>query len=238
MKALLCVFATACRFPSFSSHDDDLPRPDARALLDARIGPDAHVPPHDASALNDASSLHDAPPPPDAASPADAPVHRSRFFITAAAYNADFAILANGDALAAGDLLCQSAADSVLAGGTWKVWLSTSTVNAIDRIVEHGPWYRMSGSAVLFNNKPNLRTLPDVPIEENEHGHTVLWGDDDAWTGTSTGGGAGPARCGDWTSVSASVQGTYGSARASSAVWTSWSTMPCNDHLHLYCIEQ
>ena len=36
--------------------------------------------------------------------------------------------------LAVADSICQTRADAVPLGGTWKAWLSTSTVNAVDRI--------------------------------------------------------------------------------------------------------
>ena len=71
---------------------------------------------------------------------------------------------ANLGGLAGADAHCQSLAETAGAGGrTWRAYLSTSTVNARDRIGK-GPWYNVKGELIakgltdLHNDNDNITT--------------------------------------------------------------------------------
>src|SRR5688500_10181736 len=54
------------------------------------------------------------------------------------------------------DQRCQLYAENNDLGGSWRAWLSTSQVDAIDRIDDVGPWYRIDGETLLFPSKADL----------------------------------------------------------------------------------
>jgi hypothetical protein len=155
-----------------------------------------------------------------------------RIFATKTLYNG------NLGGLAGADQKCMTAAQAAVLGGTWKAWLSDGSTDAINRIAEVGPWYRLGSSNVkLFNNKANLTTLPLDSVQVNEDGVSVSGG---VWTGTVVGGTRATVHCNNW----ASAQGTMGTLTGqsgdstSAAYWTDWGASKCDEPRRLYCIEQ
>lgn len=73
--------------------------------------------------------------------------HR-RVYISLTATNGNMGGLTGADAI------CQADAATAGKGGTWVAWLSTSTVNAKDRLVDLGPW--TYGATIIANNKADL----------------------------------------------------------------------------------
>lgn len=196
--------------------DDAGPRPDA--------GP---------GALGDGASL------PDSGGPAVVvPPGAKRLFITSKTFHGD---LGAGGGLAGGDASCTSAAQAAGLGGSWKAWLSTTTVDAIDRIVEVGPWYDLAGT-VIFSGKTNLTTSPlaGLWIDENK----AMLASDRIWTGTGFGGTyldqlSGTKPCADWTSGAMSEQAKIGQVgRSDGAAWTAYTGTTCDQNGHLLCLEQ
>jgi hypothetical protein len=113
---------------------------------------------------------------------------------------------ANLGGLEGADALCQRLAEAAgSTGKTWRAYLSTSTVNARDRIGA-GPWYNAKG--VLIANG-----LDDLHSDENginketgltETGAAVPGRGEkpnqhDILTGTNADGTANANTCGDWT---------------------------------------
>jgi hypothetical protein len=153
--------------------------------------------------------------------------------------------------LTGADALCQQAADRV--GGcdkTWVAFLSTSTVDAIDRIGE-GPWYDVNGLLLAEDKAGLVATRPDgddqtVVFEDEwgddwvftdclttELGNCTLSYDDshDTLTGSNAQGrlyGADPKyTCDDWTSTT-TTQGCDGAAGHSDcgpAIGHTWPAM-------------
>src|SRR5690349_8365685 len=84
--------------------------------------------------------------------PPDAAPAGLRVFVSSLRYSADLRS-AGGQAtgLASADHICQTLADAAQIGGTWRAWISTTTVHAIDHILGNGPWYRIDG-ALAFPN--------------------------------------------------------------------------------------
>jgi hypothetical protein len=105
------------------------------------------------------------------------------------------------------DAICQRLAEAAgSTGKTWRAYLSTSTVNARDRIGA-GPWYNAKGVLIaanlddLHNDATNMinketgltetgATVPGRGEEPNQH---------DILTGTNADGTANANTCGDWT---------------------------------------
>lgn len=121
--------------------------------------------------------------------------------------------------LAGADKICTTIAEKSMPGSgakVWKAFLSTSTVNAIDRIGQ-GPWYDRQGRLVSQNIQGLLGTRPagdaaivnDLPNETgvpNRAGTGTGMDDNhDTITGTNTMGkwDSGPT-CNDWTSATGS----------------------------------
>jgi hypothetical protein len=120
----------------------------------------------------------------------------------------------NFDGLEGADAFCQSLADAVGAGAlTWRAYLSTSTVDARDRIGP-GPWY----NAALEVVATDLAALHASGIEParmlTENGASpddeVPGAGHDILTGSNEDGTAHPNTCNDWTSNANGDDGRVG----------------------------
>lgn len=156
-----------------------------------------------------------------------------RVFATSAEYTGQLG------GLSGADTLCQTAATAATKGGTWRAWLSSSTVNAIDRINDVGPWYQEPSSGALvktFNNKANLLTSPLQHIYVDEQGRgSAASTFPDYWTGTLQTGQHAQATCSDWT-TSGSSTGTIGPG---SSAWSYKEFVAsCSSSYSLVCFEQ
>ena len=149
-----------------------------------------------------------------------------RLFVTSLRYRAN-----------ALSTVCQNVADAESLGGTWKAWVSgvgPAPSSAIGRIQSQGPWKLLNGE-VVFKKRAQLATQPDTAIRITEQ--KVLLGlNEYAWTGTSLGGTSSGNTCNGWTSVSATEKGTYGNPDSIQA-WTDNGLQPCDQSLHVYCLE-
>jgi Protein of unknown function (DUF1554) len=129
--------------------------------------------------------------------------------------------------LAGADAHCQSLAQAAGMGGkTWHAYLSTSTVDARDRIGS-GPWYNVKGEMIAANlaqlhGDNNLNG--ETAIDENGNtppylvlvdGQAQRSGDSlahDILTGTNDDGTKNELTCNDWTDGTADAQGMLGHA--------------------------
>jgi hypothetical protein len=176
------------------------------------------------------------------------PAPHKRVFVTSSAYAGDFK---NGGTsltgLAAADYVCNVNTGSLGIPGTFVAWLSTSTVNAIDRVTGDGPWYLLDDT-LAFPDHQSLAGTPLVPIHINELGLdlSVLTPPKGlVWTGTAVGGKAssilsGPTTCADWTDGTASSYGGSGNANAQDAYWTDLgggSAEGCSAPNRIYCFQ-
>lgn len=118
--------------------------------------------------------------------------------------------------LAGADAHCQRLAASVGAGGrTWRAYLSTSGVDARDRIGD-GPWYNARGVEIAAD-VDNLHGENDLTKETqlNEKGEIVNGRGDspnrhDILTGSNLDGTSSGATCGNWTSSSSDGSASVG----------------------------
>jgi hypothetical protein len=129
--------------------------------------------------------------------------------------------------LAGADAHCQSLAAAVGAGNkTWHAYLSTSTVNAKDRIGK-GPWYNVKGVMIakdlsdLIGAKAN-HINAETALTEQGKAPNYLGGNPpaplqqplqhDMLTGTDDNGMATDMTCNNWTSSGDDVKATLGHA--------------------------
>lgn len=124
-------------------------------------------------------------------------------------------------------------------GANWKAWLSSSTVNALDRIADVGPWYRLDQTTLLFADRASIVNGPQVPISPQ----SVLVDDTRNlfWTGTLVDGTASANNCQDWTDyVFANPLNiaTVGRVDTAGPGWVNPTPLSCSYYLALLCIEQ
>lgn len=165
-------------------------------------------------------------------------VKGKRVFVTSVGVTGNFGGLSGGDAL------CTARANAAGLSGTFKAWLSTSTVSASSRFTQATvPYYRRSGTTVtvLAQNFAQLvagvATIPGA-INVDENGATV---NANVWTATSVSGASSVPSCADWTSTTASSGGRQGVTQPQSPDWNWWTdqgTGPCSVANRLYCFEQ
>jgi hypothetical protein len=127
--------------------------------------------------------------------------------------------------LAGADAHCQALAAAVGAGGkTWRAYLSTSNVNAKDRIGT-GPWHNAKGALIAENvadlHSANNKITAETALNEKGVAPNYLGGDPpaplaqplqhDILTGTNEDGTSSGLTCNDWTD-GADAQATLGHA--------------------------
>ena len=144
--------------------------------------------------------------------------------------------------LSGADALCAQRAAAAKLPGTYKAWLSTSTVNAIDRLGSASGWVRTDG-------KPVSNSVADIahgklfyPPRLDEFGKD-LGADPVVMTGTWVDGTLtsypGYTTCGDFTSAVNDPNSELigGSASASSEMFTDYFAMYCDQDARIYCFS-
>ena len=179
------------------------------------------------------------------------PPGAKRVFITSDSFPFGDLVTLGGDhnGVISGDKLCAIAASRAGLDGTWRAWLSQSGADAIDRITDAGPWYRLDG-ALVFADRGGLKSEALVPIDRAEDGSPVACGKSYccdagcpdrstlvALTG-STAGLDSLGSCNDWRGGSAGVGGTPLQSPPGnwSSAWSSGCNLPGLD-FRLYCFE-
>jgi hypothetical protein len=151
-------------------------------------------------------------------------------FVAAGGWGGDLGGLSGADAK------CQAAADSAGLPGTYKAWLSTSSVDARDRLVHAlGPYVRTDGEVLAYGWDDLVDGhLPAAP-NRTEAGtpYSVR-----VWTGTWYNGTRSAQTCDSWTSVSTDTFGDYGRSYEEIPEWSLFDYMHCGMSASLYCIQQ
>jgi hypothetical protein len=146
------------------------------------------------------------------------------------------------------DAKCNAAAQAASLPGTFKAWLSDGYTDAISRLADVGPWYRVGASVVAFEGKAKLTSPPLASLAFDERG-TALASGEVVWTGTASDGtrandltviAASDKECAGWTDIT----GADTTAGNPTATTSDWTQMVLNDvacvgsTLHLYCFQQ
>lgn len=139
--------------------------------------------------------------------------------------------------IAAGDAICQAeaAAAQLPAPGSFVAWLSDSSVSALDRLTQAGPWVRLDGIPLAQSTVDLTDNLLFAPINLTASGEYISnWA---AWTGTLAGGSSSGSNCDDWTSASNAFDGEYGTTNDVRG-WTDPSEGSCEFISgRLYCFS-
>lgn len=154
-------------------------------------------------------------------------------------YNQYLAFLSQGlifgDAgIAAADAMCQAEASAAGLPGTFLAWLSTSTLNAKDRLGSDGPWFNTQRQRIAATLDDLTDGTLENPITYDAAGDEPASPPYNLWpyTGTQADGTAAAGMtCGDWTMVTG--EGVSGYADRTSAQWTNFGTPGCNGQLNV-----
>jgi len=123
----------------------------------------------------------------------------------------------------------------------YRAWISSSTVDARDRVEQHiGRYVLVNGLIVAENWDEFASEAHQNPIDVTEQSQTLIVG---VWTGTQPDGTRVPAQshCQDWTTSSALEKAYAGDSSFTDASWTLDQLINpngCVNAFALYCIEQ
>jgi len=160
-----------------------------------------------------------------------APVTK-RVFVTSSTYTGDLGGLVGADAK------CQAHADAAALGGTWKAWLSTSSEDARDRITDGH--YTLVDGTIVANSLADLTNggiWQAIELDE----YAVVFGSNQAWTGTLANGTWYDADCQAWTSALPADTALIGYVNLADELWTDgFPSADCSytDVRGVYCFEQ
>jgi hypothetical protein len=164
-------------------------------------------------------------------------------FVTKADYNGGLARAGSSTSgLSGGDNLCQVAATAAGLAGTFKAWLSDSTANAIDRIVDVGGWYTTGTYPLLIaaNKAQLISRLTNSFVDE--YGQTK---GAEPWTGTKADGTKSTSsifvgttgNCYNWATENGD-SGVTGLVGMVTGGWTEYSAYQCQNPHPLHCFQQ
>lgn len=133
---------------------------------------------------------------------------------------ANHAYKGNLGGLSGADNICQSEANSASLPGTFKAWLSSSSVNAKDRIND-GVYVRTDNAVIAFGIADLIDGSIMNNINKDASGNDV--GDWPVWTGTDVNGNSVSSKhCNNWTNATTSYDGWIGSRSAKNSTWTDY----------------
>ncbi len=195
-------------------------KPQSRAASDPISSPITSTP----------TPTHTPTPTPQAAS--------KRVFVTKTTYNG------NLGGLLGADQKCMAAAQSVNLGGTFKAWLSSSTISASSRLAHAAVPYKLLNGTIVANDWTDLidgNLSGAINIDES---NVQLTGIKLVWTNTKSDGnissldGKFSMSCNNWT-VRDIRTARVGNTNAINNAWTNYPTRSyCDGNGRLYCFEQ
>ena len=215
-----------------SGRSDGGARPDAGAdagSMDAAVADAGHTDGGSVdSGPDDAGTLDSGPPD---SGPPDAGLPTNLVFVTSTRVTAAMGGLAGADAI------CNARAAAAALPGTYVAWLSTDTVNAVDRLAGARGWLRTDGRVFADQVSDIVAGRIIHPIRLDEFGTAVSGPEAATWTATYEDGSRFPANtdCGGWATASAGDIANVGDATATAGSWTSVSQVVCNEQHHIYC---
>jgi hypothetical protein len=165
-----------------------------------------------------------------------------RVFVTSTAGSADLSTWDPVGALtgvAKGDAICRSraAAASLPNDTAFKAWLSDGSTSVASHITSIGPWLRMDGTVLATDPTDLLDGALAAALDLDENGQflTSVW----VLTGSDAAGARTMSTCSEWTSASATQNGTVGRTDSAGSAWTNRSpVVACNGtSFRLFCFE-
>ncbi len=139
--------------------------------------------------------------------------------------------------LAGGDAICQTRADAAGLPGTYKAWLSTSTVSAASRLTHATvPYYMPDGVKVADDWNDLTDGTLDRGITVNELG--VSMPNNRPYTGTNANGSIGGGMCNNWSTSSNGVTALMGQSFSTVSGWSATIYLACDTLARLVCFQQ
>lgn len=139
----------------------------------------------------------------------------------------------------AGDKLCNDLAKAARLGGAFRAWMREPNKDRFSASVTRTPYYRTDGMMVAFQWPPGDDLMNPISLDEKrtEPFGALVWSD------LGGDGVVAPVNnCQGWANPAFNQQGTFGTASATTALWTlsaaSADVKACNDPQHLYCVEK
>jgi len=142
--------------------------------------------------------------------------------------------------LAAGDAICQSLATTadLPNASSFKAWLSSDAVDAVDRFDHDGPWMRLDRVRVADDLAGLTDGFLNTAIALTDTGEYL--GLEGVWTGTDETGAAAGNNCENWTTGSLPDSGRYGIADSADLRWSTYlsTDVACDYQFYrLYCLQ-
>lgn len=166
---------------------------------------------------------------------------QSRVFVTSTTYDGNLGGLPGADAK------CQTRADTVNLGGSWKAWISDTTTSVESRFVHSSGQYKLLNDQVIANNWADLVDgVINYPINRTEVNSQVAG---QAWTNTRNDGtinndnhnpdDLSVFNCNNWTNNSFVQTGRIGYVDNANN-WSEFANVEqyCGTKIRLYCFEQ
>jgi hypothetical protein len=163
----------------------------------------------------------------------DAPDPINIAFATSATFSGDLGGIAGADAT------CRAAAIAGGLGGEFIAWLSSSSADMIARFAGSRGWQRTDGALVADQIGAALLGFMYTPIDRDELGTRISYGNTAMWSGTGPDGRVtNPTlTCSDWTSIGGSASGGDVSAGGVGFTFDRGNVYSCAASQHLLCFE-
>jgi hypothetical protein len=135
--------------------------------------------------------------------------------------------------LAAADAICMARAGEAELAGRFVAYLSTTAVNAMDRLAGARGWSRVDGEPVVDTVSELVGGRMLMPLRIDERGNDVVLMPNYVTTGSF--GGTLAVNCADYTDPIRTANA--GRAPATAGGFSNQSQIPCNDPTRLYCFQ-
>lgn len=154
-------------------------------------------------------------------------------FVTSQKYSGNLGGLSGANSI------CQARGIEAGYTGTFKAWVSTSTVSAASQIPNGVAFRLLNGTLVADNKIDLLDGTVDNPINLTELNAVVTGttGNERVFTGTNPNGTANASTCQNWTSNSSLQNGRWGDTLSTNSYWTSRGSVACSNLRRLYCFQ-
>ena len=138
--------------------------------------------------------------------------------------------------LAGADTICAERAAAAGLPGTYVAWLSTSTVDAVDRLAGARGWVGTDGRAFADEIADIMTGRIFHPIRHDELGAAIPYVGSQVWAATDVDGTRAEVLtfCADWT-LANDESAFRGEALATTGAWTRTTAARCSTAQRLYC---
>ncbi len=167
-----------------------------------------------------------------------------RIFLTSQKYDGNFRTpVDSDDGILGGDNICAKHARLAGIEGNFMAWLSAEDVDATERLLEVGPWYKMDQRTLIFESlELALWNGPEAPFNMDENGEEVHPADSAFWSNTDSDGNYFGINCSNFSSAGLVEEGLKGASYYYDSIpgttWTETTTQPCNYESRILCFEQ